>query len=63
MCWFHKFNHFVVQGEVMHFPVTVRDLADVNVHNLKDWMRHQGIRLGVLTNFYATTIRPVFVRV
>ena len=47
----------------MHFPVTVRDLTDVNVHNLKDWMRHQGIRLGVLTNFYDTTIRPVFVRV
>ena len=57
-----KFNHFVVQGEVMHFPVTVRDIADVNVHNLKDWLRHQTIRLGVLTNFYATTIRPVFIR-
>jgi GxxExxY protein len=57
-----KFNHFVVEGEVMHFPVTVRDAADMNVHNLKDWMRHQGIRLGVLTNFYDTAIRPVFVR-
>ena len=57
-----KFNHFVVEAKVMHFPVTVRDVADVNVHNLKDWMRHQGIQLGVLTNFYDTTIRPVFVR-
>jgi hypothetical protein len=32
------------------------------VHNLKDWMRHQGIRLGVATNFYDTAIRPVFIR-
>lgn len=57
-----KFNHFVVEGTVMHFPVTIRDVADVSVHNLKDWMRNQGIRLGVLTNFYDTAIRPVFLR-
>ena len=57
-----NFKHFVVEGKVMHFPVTIRDLADVNVHNLKDWMHHRGIRLGVLTNFYDTAIHPVFVR-
>lgn len=57
-----KFGHFVVEGKVMHFPVAIRDLCDVNVHNLKDWMHHQGIRLGVVTNFYDTAIRPVFVR-
>jgi GxxExxY protein len=51
-----KFNHFVVEGMVMHFPV-------VSVHNLKDWMRYKGIHLGILTNFYDTAIRPVFVRV
>jgi len=58
-----KFNHFVVEGTVMHFPVAIRDVADINVHNLKDWMRYQGIHLGILTNFYDTVIRPVFVRV
>ena len=58
-----KFAHFLVEGKVMHFPVAVRDVADVSVHNLKDWMRHGGIRLGVLTNFYDTAIRPMFVRV
>ena len=58
-----KFNHFVVEGTVMHFPVAIRDVTDINVRNLKDWMRHQGIRLGILTNFYDTAIRPVFVRV
>lgn len=57
-----KFNHFVVEGLVMHFPVAITNVADVNVNNLKDWMRHQGIHLGVLTNFYDTAIRPVFVR-
>jgi GxxExxY protein len=57
-----KFNHFVVESTVMYFPIAIRDVTDVNVNNLKDWMRHQGIRLGVLTNFYDTTIRPVFIR-
>jgi len=47
----------------MHFPVAIGDVADVSVHNLKDWTRYQGICLGVLTNFYDTAIRPVFIRV
>jgi len=25
-----KFNHFVVEGTVMHFPVAIRDVADIN---------------------------------
>jgi GxxExxY protein len=58
-----KFNHFVVEGVVMHFPVTIRDVTDVSIQNLKDWMCYQDIRLGVLTNFYDMAIRPVFVRV
>jgi len=58
-----NFNHFIVNGTEMHFPVAIRDVADVNVHNLKDWMRYQSIQLGILTNFYDTTIRPVFVRI
>ena len=57
-----KFNHFVVEDVVMHFPVAIRDVTDVNVNNLKDWMRYQDIRLSVLTNFYDTAIRPVFIR-
>ncbi len=57
-----KFNHFVIEGTVMHFPVAIGDIDDVNVHNLKDWMRYQGVRLGILTNFYDTAIHPVFAR-
>ena len=57
-----KFNHFVVEDKAMHFPVAINDVNGVNVHNLKDWMRHQDIHLGVLTNFHDTAIRPIFVR-
>jgi hypothetical protein len=46
----------------MHFPVAIRDVTDVNVNSLKDWMRHQNVRLGVLTNFHDTAIRPIFIR-
>jgi GxxExxY protein len=57
-----KFNHFVVEGSVVHFPVAIRDIADLSVHNLKDWMRYKDIRLGVVTNFYDTVIHPLFLR-
>ena len=57
-----KFAHFRVEDKVMHFPVAIQNLNDVNINNLKDWMRHQQIRLGVLTNFHDTAIRPVFIR-
>lgn len=58
-----NFNHLIVEGTVMHLPVAIRDVANVSVHNLKDWMRYQSIQLGILTNFYDTTIKPVFVRI
>lgn len=57
-----KFAHFRVEDRIMHFPVAIQDVGDIQVNNLKDWMRHQGIRLGVLTNFHDTAIRPVFIR-
>ncbi len=57
-----KFAHFLVEDAVMHFPVAIRDVADVSIHNLKDWMRHQGVSLGVLTNFYETAIHSLFIR-
>lgn len=57
-----KFAHFRVEDSVMHFPVAIRDVTDLNISNLRDWMRSQGIRLGILTNFYDTAIRPVFIR-
>jgi GxxExxY protein len=57
-----KFAHFRVEDRVMHFPVAIQNVDDLNVNNLKDWMRHQQIRLGILTNFHDTAIRPVFIR-
>jgi len=56
-----KFGHFVVDGTVMFFPVAIQSVEDINVNNLKDWMRYCGIRLGVMTNFYDTKIRPIFI--
>jgi len=56
-----RFNHFIVDGKVMLFPVAVADINSINVNNLKDWMRENSIRLGVLVNFLDTRIRPVFI--
>ena len=57
-----KLAHFYIEDKVMHFPVAIQDVDDLSVNNLKDWMRHQRIRLGILTNFHDTAIRPVFIR-
>ncbi len=58
-----KLGHFLVEDAVMHFPVAIGNVADLNIHNLKDWMRRQGVSLGVLTNFHETAIHPLFIRV
>jgi hypothetical protein len=47
---------------MMHFPTAIRDVADVSIHNLKDWMRHQGVSPVVVMNFYETAIHPLCVR-
>lgn len=56
-----KFNHFIVDGKIMLFPVAVREIDSININNLKDWMRENEIRLGMLVNFLDTRIRPVFI--
>lgn len=58
-----KFGHLLIENAVMHFPVAISDVADVSVHNLKDWMRRQSISLGILTNFHESAVHPLFVRV
>lgn len=56
-----NFNHFILDGRVMLFPVALADINSINENNLKDWMRENDIRLGVLVNFLDTRIRPVFI--
>ena len=56
------FGHSLVEGKIMLFPVAIRDVQDLHLDDLKAWMRWRDIQLGILANFDATRLSPVFVR-
>lgn len=58
-----KFNHLRVSDSVLVFPVAVQDINDVRINNLKDWMRVQNVPLGILANFYDTSLKPIVLRI
>ena len=58
-----NFNHLLIDGRVMVFPVAIQNLADISITNLKTWMAHQQVRLGILANFYATQLEFLVLRV
>jgi GxxExxY protein len=57
------FNHIVVEGKIMIFPVARRDIASIHLDSLKDWLRTREIKLGIVANFDAVRLQTVFVRV
>jgi GxxExxY protein len=58
-----KFGHLQVSNSVLVFPVAVQDINDIHISNLKDWMRVQRIPLGILANFYDTSLHPIVLRI
>jgi GxxExxY protein len=58
---FH-FDHIRVGADVMVFPVAIQDMDDWRFKNLKAWMKSEGVKLGILANFHATELKPVFLR-
>lgn len=58
-----KFRHLQVDDRALVFPVAVSDLNRIRITNLKAWMRHLGIPLGILVNFQATRLEPTVLRV
>ncbi len=58
-----KFGHLLVNGSVFVFPVAVQNINDININNLKDWMRIQKVPLAILANFYDTSLKPIVLRI
>ena len=56
------FGHIIIEGKVMLFPVAIRDISDIHRNNLIRWMQLCGIQLGILANFDAIHLKPVFIR-
>jgi GxxExxY protein len=58
-----KFTHIQVEDKLMVFPVAIGDINNIRIQNLKNWMRHLKVPLGILANFQDTRLRPMILRV
>ena len=57
-----KLGHLQVEGNIMLFPVTVRDKRQIKPENLRRWMASQGVPLGIMANFYTERLEPMFMK-
>lgn len=58
-----KFNHFQIEDKLLVFPVAIRSLDQIHLENLKEWMRHLDIPIGILANFSTMSLESVILRV
>jgi len=58
-----KFSHIQVEDRLLVFPVAVGDISNIRIQNIKAWMRHLKIPLGILANFQDVRLRPIILRV
>lgn len=57
-----KLGHLQIEDKIMIFPVAVRDTRQIEPENLRRWMASQGVPLGILANFHAERLQPVFMK-
>jgi GxxExxY protein len=57
-----KLGHLQIEDNIMVFPVAVRDERQIEPENLRRWMASQGISLGILANFHAERLEPIFLK-
>ena len=58
-----KLAHLQVDNRVLVFPVTLSNSSELNIANLKAWMHHLDIPLGLVVNFKSTRIQPLILRI
>jgi len=58
-----KFAHLQIEDKLLVFPVAIGDVNNIRIQNLKDWMRHLQVPLGILANFRDTRLRPIILRI
>ena len=57
-----KFNHLQIANDIMIFPVATQTINNISINNLKAWMSTQNIPLGLLANFYPTSLEFIVLR-
>ena len=51
-----KFNHIQYAEDILFFPVAITHLEDINIYNIKEWLRFCKMKLAVIVNFWGTKI-------
>jgi GxxExxY protein len=57
-----KFGHLQIDNRALVFPVAISSVDQLRIPNLKAWMRHLGIPLGIVLNFRSTRFEPLILR-
>lgn len=57
-----KFGHLQVDNRALVFPVAISSLDRLRIPNLKAWMRHLDLPLGIVLNFRSTHFDPLILR-
>jgi len=57
-----KLGHLLIEGNIMLFPVAVHDKRQIEPENLRRWMASQGVPLGMMANFHAERLEPMFMK-
>jgi len=58
-----KFGHFCIDEKVMVFPVALKDMNDLKVANMMDWMCYNKIKFGIIANFNDLRLTTKFMTV
>ena len=51
-----KFDHLQIANSLMVFPVAIRNIGDLNLINLREWLKIRRIPLGIIANFFPTSL-------
>lgn len=58
-----KFKHIQIDNRALLFPVAISDINNIRITNLKAWMRHLNVPIGILVNFQTTWLEPMILRI
>jgi hypothetical protein len=58
-----KFAHIQIEDKLLVFPVAIGDVNNIRIRNLKDWMHHLRVPLGILANFQDIHLAPIILRI
>lgn len=57
-----KFDHLQIEDCLMVFPVAMQNIDELSINNLKAWLKHCNISLGIIANFYPTRLEYMVLR-